>query len=51
WFGPALLLMAVVFGIVSSRKHQKATAAEMDPDAQALLTALLASSQPDDSRR
>ena len=51
WFGPALLLMAVVFGIVSSRKHQKATAAAMDPDAQALLTALLASSQPDDSRR
>lgn len=50
WFGPALLLMAVVFGIVSSRKHQKATAAEMDPDAQARLTALLASSQPDDSR-
>ncbi|MBA9847033.1 MAG: cytochrome c-type biogenesis protein CcmH [Ralstonia sp.] len=50
WFGPVLLLMAVVFGIVSSRKHQKATAAEMDPDAQARLAALLAASPPEDPR-
>ncbi|MGN6262200.1 MAG: cytochrome c-type biogenesis protein [Ralstonia sp.] len=50
WFGPALLLMAVVFGIVSSRKQQKVPPAEMDADAQARLTALLASSPPEDPR-
>ncbi|CAJ0711872.1 hypothetical protein LMG6871_00238 [Ralstonia edaphis] len=50
WFGPVLLLMAVVFGIVSSRKQQKPAPAEMDPDAQARLAALLASSSPDDPR-
>ena len=50
WFGPVLLLMAVVFGIVSSRKQRKPAPAEMDPDAQARLAALLASSSPDDPR-
>jgi cytochrome c-type biogenesis protein CcmH len=50
WFGPALLLMAVVFGIVSSRKQQKPAPAEMDADAQARLAALLAASPPEDPR-
>ena len=50
WFGPALLLMAVVFGIVSSRKQQNAPPAEMDADAQARLAALLAASPPEDPR-
>lgn len=50
WFGPVLLLMAVVFGIVSSRKQRKPAPAEMDPDAQARLAALLASSSPEDPR-
>ena len=50
WFGPALLLMAVVFGIVSSRKQQKAPPAEIDADAQARLAALLAASPPEDPR-
>jgi cytochrome c-type biogenesis protein CcmH len=50
WFGPVLLLMSVVFGIVSSRKQQKAPPAEMDADAQARLAALLAASPPEDPR-
>lgn len=50
WFGPALLLMAVVFGIVLSRKQQKPAPAEMAPDAQARLAALLASTPPEDPR-
>jgi len=44
------LLMSVVFGIVSSRKQQKAPPAEMDADAQARLAALLAASPPEDPR-
>ncbi|MWN00275.1 cytochrome c-type biogenesis protein CcmH, partial [Escherichia coli] len=51
WFGPVLLLMAVVFGIVSSRKQQKPAPSELDADAQARLTALLVASPPEDSRQ
>lgn len=52
WFGPALLLVAVVFGIASSRKRATSATAEIEPldsDAQARLAALLASS-PEDTR-
>lgn len=50
WFGPALLLVAVVAGILSSRKRPAPATTEMDPDAQARLAALLASSPPEDTR-
>lgn len=44
WFGPALLLFAVVAGLVSSRKRQHAAPAEAPADVQARVAALLQAS-------
>lgn len=46
WFGPALLLIAVVAGLVSSRSRKQAAPAEMDADAQARLATLLGDAPP-----